>query len=201
MRDAAASTRHQRTQGQLRDESELLVTGELFNTHSLIISQDGYELSAASISTPNPQKNGQGTLSSSWGDVPDGIVPELVISKQRRRAILGSPNPDASSNILAKQTMFFVIRVLRSWPRMIADDHTCQHPPMVHHVQLTNGLPVPLANCYTLVKMWLSYEEGSRELVNNTIVQEVRRLLREVCINCACISKAEISNSIILTPN
>jgi hypothetical protein len=54
---------------------------------------------------------------------------------------------------------------------------------MIHKVQLAAGMPGPLANCYTLVRMWADHsEEGSSTLVRNTILQEVRRLLREVSI-------------------
>jgi hypothetical protein len=187
--------------GQLRDENESLNTDECSNTHSLVILQEGSAVAATSILDPNTYKARLRTLSSNWDNIPDGIAPELVISKQRRQAILGTPTVDTSSNILTRQITFFVIRVLRSWPRMMAENHSFQLPPMMHHLQFTNGLPVPLANCYTLVKMCLSYEEGSRELVNDTIVQEVKRLLREVCLNFSCISRAENLYSIVLTPS
>jgi hypothetical protein len=75
--------------------------------------------------------------------------------------------------------MYFIIRVLKSWPRGMAVHHTAHLPPIIHRLQLADGLPAPLANCFTLAKMWADRTEGSGELVQSTILHEVRRLLRE----------------------
>lgn len=63
---------------------------------------------------------------------------------------------------------------------MIAAADTPRFPPMIHHLQLTHGLPLTLAYCYSLVKLWFGHKNGSKELVNNLILLEVKRLLREV---------------------
>lgn len=78
--------------------------------------------------------------------------------------------------------MHFIIRILKSWPRMMAAYDTAHLlPPFIHRLQLADGMPTSLADCYTLVRMWTGQEAESRGLVHQTILQEVRRLLREVC--------------------
>lgn len=109
------------------------------------------------------------------------ISPELLISAERKRVLMGQPGT-ASSDIVLRHTRQFVVRILRLWPRMLASYSTTGHlPPVIHKLQLAEKLPPPLANCSTLVKMWADHsEDGSRALVRNTIIEEVRRLLREV---------------------
>jgi hypothetical protein len=62
----------------------------------------------------------------------------------------------------------------------MAAHHTAQLPPPIHRLQVVDGVPTPLANCYSLVKMWADHTDGSRELVKNTILHEIQRLLGEV---------------------
>ncbi|KAH6889444.1 hypothetical protein B0T10DRAFT_513959 [Thelonectria olida] len=107
------------------------------------------------------------------------IPPRLVISDHRRQVLLGTAPSAPSSDVVVKHTMHFVIRVLKSWPRLMAAHDTDQLPPILHRLQLSEGVPTPLANCYTLVKMWAGHTDGSRSLVRDTILQEVRRLLDE----------------------
>jgi hypothetical protein len=111
-----------------------------------------------------------------------GIASRLVISDHRRQVLLGNAPNTPRSDVVVKHTMHFVIRVLKSWPRLMAAHDTAQLPPIIHRLQLSDGIPTPLANCYTLVKMWAGHADGSRSLVRNTILQEVRRLLDEVCV-------------------
>lgn len=108
------------------------------------------------------------------------IAPELVISNYRRRLLLNEARRTPNTDPVARHTMHFVIRVLKSWPRMMGSHLTSQLPPMIHRLQLADGIPIPLANCCTLAKMWMMHSEGSRELVQRTVHNEVRRLLRDV---------------------
>ncbi|KFA76904.1 hypothetical protein S40288_06185 [Stachybotrys chartarum IBT 40288] len=105
---------------------------------------------------------------------------QLGISPERRRVLLGQPGTP-SADIVVRHTVQFVVRILRVWPRMLASYSTTDHlPPVIHTLQLADSVPVPLANCCTLVRMWADHSaQGSRMLVRNTIVEEVRRLLRE----------------------
>jgi hypothetical protein len=135
-------------------------------------------LSSCSIATEHSPK----TVLKHWDIVPDDIASELVTSRQRSQIILGTPHGIPSTDTLARHTMFFVIRVLKSWTRMMASAHTSRFPPMIHHLQLTHGLPLPLSYCYALVKMWYGQENGNRDYVSDLIIKEVKRLLHEVCI-------------------
>ncbi|KAH6649053.1 hypothetical protein BKA67DRAFT_576655 [Truncatella angustata] len=122
----------------------------------------------------------------STNDTQYEILPEMQISEARRRVLLwgmGSQSTSNTDNPATRHTMHFVIRVLMSWPRILASYSADHLPPMVHRLQLgTAGneeLPGPLSNCHTLTKMWTDHTRGSRQLVRNTIIQEIRRLLHE----------------------
>lgn len=111
---------------------------------------------------------------------PEGPSSELVISETRRQVLLGmaTANP-LDSGAVSRHIMNFVIRALRSWPRLMGSYQTAVLPPMIHRVQLEGGDPKPLAHCYTLIRMWNGHAEESSSLVRDTIVSEVQRLLRE----------------------
>jgi hypothetical protein len=107
-------------------------------------------------------------------------TPNLHISEQRREELLVSTPSPPELNAGTQHTMHFIIRVLKSWPRMMAAHDLAVLPPMIHNVQLEHGMPTPLANCSTLAKMWAEHVEGSSQLVRGSIAQEVQRLFREV---------------------
>ena len=80
---------------------------------------------------------------------------------------------------LAKHSMEFIFRVLRTWPGIMASD--IQLPPIIHISQISNGfLPLPLANRFTLAKMWDGQRPGAENLVHNTAVNEMTSLFLEV---------------------
>jgi hypothetical protein len=80
---------------------------------------------------------------------------------------------------LTRNSMELIFRVLRTWPRMIADEF--QFPPLFHHTQVgKTALPVPLAKGFTLAKMWHKQAVGAEEIVNTTIMREVDYLLASV---------------------
>jgi hypothetical protein len=82
---------------------------------------------------------------------------------------------------LVKHSMEFIFRVLRTWPGMMASE--IQLPPIVHISQLSRSpLPLPLANCFTLAKMWDGQRPGAEDLVQQTTVNEMTRLFMEVRI-------------------
>ncbi|KAK8043349.1 hypothetical protein PG993_005779 [Apiospora rasikravindrae] len=111
----------------------------------------------------------------------NGLSATAVVSKERRRVLLGNAPETPSTDVLVRHTVHFVIRVLRSWPRLLAaTHHTAQLPPIIHNVQVVDGsLPKPLAHCYTLAKIWDGEVGGSGELVQRTVLDEVQRLFRE----------------------
>lgn len=123
---------------------------------------------------------GREVLENSEISNPEPIAPELVISNYRRRLLLNEARRTPNTDPVARHTMHFVIRVLKSWPRMMGSHLTNQLPPMIHRLQLADGIPIPLANCCTLAKMWIMHSKESRDLVQSTVHNEVRRLLRDV---------------------
>jgi hypothetical protein len=62
----------------------------------------------------------------------------------------------------------------------MAAHHTTQLPPPIHRLQVVDGVPTALANCYALTKMWAEHTDASRKLVKDTILREIQRLLSEV---------------------
>jgi hypothetical protein len=108
------------------------------------------------------------------------VHPKLIISEQRKQELLGGRLTTPISDPAVKHTLHFVIRILKSWARSAAAGHVDQLPPIIHKAQLLNGTPIPLSNCFALTKMWFYNNTGSRKLVENTILQEVQRLIREV---------------------
>ncbi|CAI7639993.1 unnamed protein product [Penicillium pancosmium] len=60
---------------------------------------------------------------------------------------------------------------------MLAEEF--QAPPLFHAAQLTPGmkLPLPLATCITLTKMWNGTCEGAEDLVRKIILQELGNLV------------------------
>lgn len=81
---------------------------------------------------------------------------------------------------LATHSMEVILRVLRTWPSMLAEEF--QAPPLFHHTQLSvEPLLPPMAHCITLTKMWHGQMEGSEKLVQNAVLNELDSLLDKVC--------------------
>ncbi|KAM6527357.1 hypothetical protein FSOLCH5_003426 [Fusarium solani] len=49
-------------------------------------------------------------------------------------------------------------------------------PPMIHPMQLSDGIPTALANCYSLVRLWHHRAGGSEGIVAETVGREMDRL-------------------------
>lgn len=82
-------------------------------------------------------------------------------------------------NALINHSMEFLFRTFRSWPRMMAQGF--QLPPLFHHSQTPQqNVPLPLANCFTLTKMWHGQCEGTSELIRETIQNEMKGLCAKV---------------------
>lgn len=112
--------------------------------------------------------------------IPEGIAAELVYSRQRSQVLLGTPHGTPSFDALSKHTMRFVIRVLRSWLRIMADGKAATFPPIVHNIQLKDGVPIILAYCCTQVKMWVAADKDERRVMSASLLQAIRRLIVEV---------------------
>ncbi|KAK9250411.1 hypothetical protein V1507DRAFT_438159 [Lipomyces tetrasporus] len=82
-----------------------------------------------------------------------------MIQEQWMLSLWPSETPNSA---LAKHSMEFLFRVLRTWPRMMADE--IQLPPLIHTTHFSNkALPLPLANCFTLAKMWMGNDTERRK--------------------------------------
>ncbi|KAL5338197.1 hypothetical protein BJX70DRAFT_398912 [Aspergillus crustosus] len=110
---------------------------------------------------------------------PPGIWFDRVVSDQRRQELLGPPQPTPNSEVLRAHTVQFILRALKSWPRLMSMHGTGRLPPIIHRMQIANGIPIPLANCFTLAKCWAGGVDGSVEFMRESILQEIRRLLSE----------------------
>lgn len=92
---------------------------------------------------------------------------------------LFNPSPSSFAPPLAKHSMETLLRVIRTWPSMLAKE--LQTPPILHssHVCAETRLK-PLANCTTITKMWAGQSTGASEIVRQTVLQELRTLLGQV---------------------
>jgi hypothetical protein len=72
-----------------------------------------------------------------------------------------------------------ISRVLRTYPTMMARQE--QLPPYIHFWQIKQKpIPIPLANCFALTRMWQEKVSETDDLVMETIHHEMDRLLGEV---------------------
>ncbi|KAF8169204.1 hypothetical protein K438DRAFT_1855850 [Mycena galopus ATCC 62051] len=78
------------------------------------------------------------------------------------------------AKILSPQTVQFMSRVLKSYPKIILNEL----PPVVHPFQ--SAVPQQLlVNCRTLLRMWENKAPGSELLVRETIRREMNRIFEE----------------------
>ncbi|KAI0200928.1 hypothetical protein F4808DRAFT_145715 [Astrocystis sublimbata] len=78
-----------------------------------------------------------------------------------------------------------IIRVLRSWPRMLAKG--IQLPPVIHCFQFlcdgkdpasgASGMPKHISRCVTLCKMWVGQAEDSEQIVQRAVRGEIESIL------------------------
>jgi hypothetical protein len=78
-----------------------------------------------------------------------------------------------------ESTVQFYGQILKTYPQMmLCRDHL---PPIIHPWQLsaTGTMPAPLANCFSLVRMWEARSNGAEQLVDETLGREMNRLFDE----------------------
>ncbi|TFK54876.1 hypothetical protein OE88DRAFT_1653418 [Heliocybe sulcata] len=72
----------------------------------------------------------------------------------------------------------YISRVFKTYPKMML--HPGGLPPIIHPMQAEGSeIPVPLANCLSLVRMWENRARGSDGITTQTIKWEMERLFRE----------------------
>jgi hypothetical protein len=91
------------------------------------------------------------------------------------------PTPGQRAKVLPPHTVQFLSCVFGSYSRKLLRPGS--FPPFVNPLQVVEGeLPQALANCFSLVRMWVGREQGSDVMVVETVRSEMERLLHEVCI-------------------
>jgi hypothetical protein len=84
-----------------------------------------------------------------------------------------------------KPTVQLYGQILKTYSQMMARKD--QLPPIVHPRQLLTTAPLPLANCLSLARMWEDRASVAKQLVQETVRQEMRRLFDEVSLLSSCI--------------
>lgn len=83
------------------------------------------------------------------------------------------PRDDQRPKILSPGTTYFILNILRSYPRKLA---TAAIPPIIHPSQANRNFPVALSNCANIARMWEGRIAGSEALITDTITREMDRL-------------------------
>ncbi|KAF2495607.1 hypothetical protein BU16DRAFT_510534 [Lophium mytilinum] len=94
---------------------------------------------------------------------------------------------------LARHSMEVLLRVMKTWPKMLAKEF--QPPPLLHTSQMyhiltnqnprvlpeqsTHPVPQPLANCFTISKMWAGQCQGASDIVTETVTKEMQSLFEK----------------------
>ncbi|KAI5918106.1 hypothetical protein F4810DRAFT_604810 [Camillea tinctor] len=150
---------------------------------------------AGTTSNSNNMTTPPDTASSSTISLPDlPLVSLLDLSNARFDALQGPSSPPPATHVpetwllelaaqpavpdppeLVNHSAQTVLRVFRSWPRMLA--RGIQLPPIIHFLQFREGAPRPLANCITLCKMWAGQAPDSSQIVEDAVRQEVESVL------------------------
>ncbi|KAK0386092.1 hypothetical protein NLU13_5929 [Sarocladium strictum] len=101
----------------------------------------------------------------------------LQLSERRRQQLLGGATHNANYNAVAEHVARFALRTVRSWARLLAVHGLNHLPPMMHRLQFVKGVPPAIANCLTLLRMWDDSHPTSHQLVHDTILAEIKRLI------------------------
>lgn len=92
------------------------------------------------------------------------------------------PDIGQRAKILLPHTVRYLSCVFRSYSRQLLRPGC--FPPFIHPLQIVDGkLPLALANCFSLIRMWVGREHGSDILIAETVKMEMQRLFDEVSIH------------------
>lgn len=109
------------------------------------------------------------------------VQPDDAAAAQDRWLYPYIGHPPARYSVM-KQSMSYLCRIFRTYPKIMARRE--QLPPFIHPAQLAGGnIPLPLANCFALSRMWGGRKEEDQDgdIIKNTIQHEMKRLFSEVC--------------------
>jgi hypothetical protein len=107
----------------------------------------------------------------------------LALSEKRRTELLGGATYTANYTAVAEHTARFGLRTARSWARLLAIHGVKHLPPMMHRLQFVDGVPPAISNCLTLLRMWEDSHPGSHQLVHDTVLAEIKRLIGNVSMS------------------
>lgn len=113
--------------------------------------------------------------SPTFADAPSAF--QLQLSEERRLELLGTAPGTPNATPIVLHAMRLVVQVLKAWLRLMAERDESHLPPMVHAVQVEHGVPGVLARCASLARMWADHDGQTAELVQQTMLREVERLL------------------------
>lgn len=89
------------------------------------------------------------------------------------------PSSSQRAKVLQPHTVQYLSCVFRSYSRQLLRPGC--YPPFIHPLQMVDGkIPLPLANCFSLIRMWVTREPGSDILIAETVKNEMQRLFDEV---------------------
>ncbi|KAK9321064.1 hypothetical protein V1517DRAFT_185555 [Lipomyces orientalis] len=132
---------------------------------------------------PQKDKSSGSEYELSVDDKLDFTVPDLratTDSLQIRNRWMESFLPSSSQRpkILPEYTVQYLSCVLRTYPKCMLRPSGL--PPIIHPLQFAGQvMPLPLANCFSLVRLWYGRANGSESIVTTTVKQEMERLLQE----------------------
>ncbi|KFY13567.1 hypothetical protein V491_06360 [Pseudogymnoascus sp. VKM F-3775] len=161
-------------------DQNIPVAPEHSSNHSTPLSTDA--LSCASATLSNRTIETEATSNQSPKDLgsPEQtgqLVPNEDFNVIRDRWLYPYIEPSPLSYALREQSMFYLCRVFRTYPRMMARRERL--PPMIHPTQASQDMPLPLKNCFSITRMWEGGAEEASSLVQGTIEREMERLFAE----------------------
>ena len=99
-----------------------------------------------------------------YGQMNQNLRTPEVIFPSSTPVLRPSQTPQSASAALVNHSMEFIFRVVRTWPKMLAEEF--QHPPLVHPTQVSpHKAAQPLVHCITLSKMWHGQCERAEQMV------------------------------------
>lgn len=148
-----------------------------------------YEPSPTRTTAWYPSNQSQRLVASPWPDnygldfTAIDLVPSTnagdIRDRWMRPYLLPTGGGDHVPKIYQPFTMHYISRILSTYPRCMLEDGGV--PPIIHRAQLDGQrMPRALANCYSLVRMWVQAAPGSEEMVVSTLEKEMKRLTEEV---------------------
>jgi len=129
---------------------------------------------------PSSRHNNRALEASSLDFSDLDLVPITDSAKIRNRWLESFlPSEDQVPKTFHPYTVQFLTCVLGTYPKYMLRQGGI--PPIIHPLQVEGQqLPLPLANCYSLVRMWETRARGSEAIVTATVQREMERLLEEV---------------------